>query len=369
MAIEAISLKQIRAALEAAGDPWQAGVTSLSVLPREERSKRLGAVPPSGTPSVYEIAERARANKAALAAAARSAVGVPAAYDLRNVGGNNFVTPIKDQGACGSCVAFGTTATVESTLRLQRGDPNLNVDLSEAHLFFCHARARGYGCSTGWWPNEAFDDMRDKGIVDEACYPYVAQDQDCSPCGDWQSRLLFINGSQELTNNPPGIKEWVSTRGPVSSCFVVYDDFFYYTSGIYQHTSGGEAGGHCVTIVGYDDNPGFWICKNSWGTGWGEGGFFRIAYGECGIDSWLNHGVTGIQNTGWQSNRRVLGLWTIDEDRNGWAYFEGLGWRKISPDSDNIFFDMLAQLVAAKASGALVTFYEEQSVIKQIYVF
>jgi hypothetical protein len=260
-------------------------------------------------------------------------------------------------------------ATVESKLRVQRGDPNLPVDLSEAHLFFCHARAEGANCSTGWWPQKAFDAFKSKGVVDEACYRYNLSNTDCSGlCSNWAERVVKVTGYTDLTGKPAQIKEWVSTKGPVSACFVVYADFFSYKSGIYKHVTGGEAGGHCVTIVGYNDNPGYWICKNSWNTNWGEQGFFRITYGECGIDSWLNHGVDAVENTGWQTNRRVIGLWTVDQDRNAWVCFEGLGWRKISPDNDNIFFDMLAQLIAAKAAARPVNFYEDNAVIKQIYV-
>jgi len=65
----------------------------------------------------------------------------------------------------------------------------------------------------------------------------------------------------------------------------VYQDFFSYRSGIYKHVSGGLAGYHCIMIAGYDDTQQCWICKNSWGTGWGENGWFRIGYGECQIDS------------------------------------------------------------------------------------
>jgi C1A family cysteine protease len=370
MAEERIGLEEIRSELSAAGDPWEAGVTSLSTLSPEEQRLHLGATPPPGEPSAEEIAQRSVETQAQIREEALAAVAAPAAYDLRNVGGQNFVTPIKDQSSCGSCVAFGTTAAVESRLRVQRNNANLAVDLSEAHLFFCHARARGYNCSTGWWPNEAFDDFRDKGVADEACYPYNLSNTDCSGlCSSWASRVVRITGYTALTSNPAGIKEWVSTRGPVSACFVVFQDFFSYRTGVYRHVTGAQAGGHCVAIVGYDDSQACWICKNSWGTGWGEQGFFRIAYGECAIDSWLNHGVDAIQNTGWQSNQLVIGLWTIDQDRNAWVYFQALGWRQISPDNDNIFFDMLAQLIAAKAAGRPVTFYEENSVIKQIYVY
>lgn len=370
MSLDSVSLEQIRSDLTQAGDPWEAGVTSVSILPADERQIRLGVTPPSGEPSVEEIAQRWPQEQESLRSRAISAVTAPAAYDLRNVGGKNFITSIKDQKSCGSCVAFGAVATVEGRLRVQRNDPNLDVNLSEAHLFFCHARDRGYGCSTGWWPQQAFDDFQSKGVADDACYPYNLSNTDCSGlCSNWASRVVKISGYTNLTSKPAEIKEWVSTRGPVSACFVVYDDFFSYKSGVYKHVSGGEAGGHCVTIIGYNDSPGYWICKNSWGEGWGDKGYFCIAYGECGIDSWLNHGVNAIENTGWQNNQRVTGLWTINEERNAWAYFANLGWRKISGENDNIFCDMLTQLIAAKAAARPVNFYEENSVIKQIYVY
>jgi C1A family cysteine protease len=364
-----INLQSLRNELSAAGDPWEAGVTSLSALSFEEQQAHLGVTPPPGELTAADADRRARETQSAIRTAALSAIAAPAAYDLRNVGGSNFVTPIKDQMSCGSCVAFGIVATVESTLRRQRNDPSLNVNLSEAHLFFCHARARGRTCSTGWWPAEALEDFRTKGVVDDACYPYSMSNTDCSGlCSNWADRVAKITGFRALTSQPAQIKEWVSTRGPVSACFSVYEDFFGYKSGIYRHVSGNLAGGHCVTIVGYNDSPGYWICKNSWGTGWGTSGFFNIAYGECGIDTWFNHGVEGIENTGWQNNRRVIGLWATNQDRNAWVYFDGLGWRKVSPDNDVIFYVMLSQLAAAKAAARPVNFYELSSVIKQVYV-
>jgi C1A family cysteine protease len=365
-----IGLDLIRSALSAAGDPWESGVTSLSPLPFEEQKKRLGVVPPPGEPSIEEVAQRALQIRETIREEAISVGTAPASYDLRNVGGKNFVTGIKDQLSCGSCVAFGTVATVEGRLRVQRSDPSLAVNLSEAHLFFCHGREVGASCSTGWMPNKALDALKSKGVADEACYPYNLSNTNCSGlCSNWVERVVKISGYQDVTGKPAQIKEWIATKGPVSACFVVYQDFFSYKSGIYKHVTGGQAGGHCVSIVGYNDNPGYWICKNSWNTTWGDNGFFCIAYGECGIDSWSNHVVDGVENTGWQNNRRVTGLWTINQDRNAWVHVDGLGWRKISADNDNIFFNMLAQLIAAKAATRAVNFYEENGVIKQVYVF
>jgi len=73
----------------------------------------------------------------------------------------------------------------------------------------------------------------------------------------------------------------------METSFNVYSDFMNYKSGIYQHTSGYLEGGHAIKILGWGVEGGvdYWICANSWGTSWGEDGFFRIAYGECGIDS------------------------------------------------------------------------------------
>jgi len=367
------SLNDIRSALNKEGDPWEAGPTSMSALLPDEQHLRLGVKPPPGKPSIAEVAQLSKQTQEEMKAKARmAAAGAPAAYDLRNADGKNFVTPVRDQAACGSCVAFGAIATMEGRLRVQRNDPNLAVNLSEAHLFFCHARARGANCDTGWWPNEAYEDLQNKGVVDEACYPYNLSNRDCSGlCSNATERTVKIAGATELTNKPADIKTSISSKdgGPVSACLIVYQDFFNYKSGIYKHLTGEQAGGHCVTIVGYNDNPGYWICKNSWGSGWGEQGFFNIAYGECGIDSWSNHFVTGIANTGWQNDKRIIGLWATNQERNAWVYFAGLGWRRIASDSDAVFFEMLANLIAAKAAARPVNFYEENSVIRQAYVY
>jgi C1A family cysteine protease len=302
-----VDVAQLRRTLSEREDAnWNAASTIVSQLSREQMKLRLGAVPQEGL-SLQAIVERAEQQEADMAAA--EAVAAPAVYDLRNVNGRNFITPIKDQGGCGSCVAFGTCAAIEGTLRVQQGDPNLRVDLSEAHLFYCHARNEGRNCGNGWWTDRALTACRDTGVADEACYPYTAGDQACNVCGDWQNRVTKIRGFRSLTSAPAQMKEWISTKGPLTACFAVYEDFFAYRSGVYRHVSGNQVGGHCVSIVGYDDGQGCWICKNSWGAGWGESGFFRIAYGQVGIDTWAVHGVDGVTVGpwgGWASQGGVL---------------------------------------------------------------
>ena len=361
MANDKVSLETIRQELAAAGDPWEAGVTSMSVLSPAQQRARLGVTPPPGTPDPATMPRAAQAPAAS--------VGAPASFFWGTPANNNWVTAVRDQSFCGSCVSFGTTAVVETMTRINRGNPSLDVDLSEAQLFFCHGPATGASCGGGWWPVNAFDAYQSQGVADEACFPYDPGATACAACSDWAGRATKITGHTDLTNNAAAIKDWISTRGPVSACFYVYDDFFSYRSGVYRHVTGDLAGGHCVMIAGYDDAGGYWLCKNSWGPGWGDQGWFAIAYGDSFIDSWNVMGANGIENTGWRSNARVIGLWAINEDRNAWVYMDGYGWRKVSPDNDNILHDMLAQLIAAKARGGAVTFYEEQGVIKQLYAF
>lgn len=367
-----LSLTQVNSALESQGYPWEAIETDLFLLSEDQKLLRLGYTPGPGEPTLEAREQLAAANlqsyRAAIAAmVATDGVTAPASIDWRSVGGKNWVAPIRDQGGCGSCVAFGTTAAVEGALRVAINDGLYPIDLSEAHLFYCHARGQGRNCGNGWWVPPALDAYKSPGVADDPCYPYTAGDQNCTNlCSNWANRALKISGWHAISSIAD-MKSWLSTRGPLVACYTVYDDFFAYRSGVYRHVSGPVCGGHCVCCVGYSDADNCWIMKNSWGPGWGEAGYFRIAYGQCGIDSamWAVDGfVTGI----WQNNKRVVGLWTIDQDRNAFVFIDGLGWKKVSPDNDNIFFDMLNQLVMAKAAGRPINYFELAGVIKQVYV-
>ena len=113
-------------------------------------------------------------------------------------------------------------------------------------------------------------------------------------CSDWQSRAVkVVNWSEVL--DVGARKDWLATRGPMVGCMAVYRDFFSYTGGVYRHTSGDLAGYHAIGVVGYSEAEQCWICKNSWGTGWGELGWFKIGYGECGMDTeFAMYGVEAV---------------------------------------------------------------------------
>lgn len=361
------NLESLKTELAAANATWVAAENHLTALSEAELKLMLGYTPGPGEPSLLEREKLALANFEAFKVS-KGAFGYPASYDWRNVSGNNYITSVKNQASCGSCVAFGTIATVEGTLRVLRGNPNLAVDFSEAHLFYCLAGSEGRTCggaTGGWWPDYAMNKFRDVGVIPESAYPYTAGDQACGAPAGWQNMVTKISGYHAITN-AADMKTWLSTRGPLSACFTVYNDFFSYSAGVYRHVSGALAGGHCVCIVGYSDVDQCWIAKNSWTTGWGEAGFFRIGYGQCGIDSTM-YAVDGVIETGWNNNIHVQGLWSNESDRNVYVYLETLGWRKISPDNDNIVINLLSLFADAKASNRTVNVYLENSIIKQVY--
>jgi C1A family cysteine protease len=361
VAFTADDITRLQATIKSQNLNWVAGLTSLSALSEADLRLRLGA-------DLTKVQARTAVTDASHATA-QAAISYPSQFDWRNVNGANYITSIKDQGGCGSCVAFGTIATIEGTYQVAHNNPASGIQLSEAQLFYCYGKSEGATCESGWWPDQAFTAC-EQGLVDAACFPYTAGDQNCNLCAGSNDRLTKISAFHTM-NNVGQMKQWISLHGPVSTCFSVYDDFFNYRSGVYHQTSTSLAGGHCVSVIGYSDPGGFWICKNSWGTGWGEAGFFCIAYGQCGIDSEM-WACDGILETGWlmyPPSPTVVGLWAINQDNNAWVYLNGYGWRKISPNNTDIMMDMLSQLVAAKAAARPVHLYQQGGVITQIYVY
>jgi C1A family cysteine protease len=276
-------LMDLQHAIEDSGHDWRAGFTSLTALSPEEQDRRLG---------LRLVPEEMDRIAAMMIEVAPLAVELPPSWDWRNVDGANWSTPIRDQKACGACVAFGAVAMLEAMLKLHQEDAALQPDLSEAHLFFCGC---GNCCDKGWWPSYALDYARDAGVPPETCFPY--QDHDM-PCGDssadWLEQAVRISGWQEVLDIGAR-KEWLVSKGPLVGCMAVYRDFFNYAGGVYHHATGDLAGYHAICVVGYSEAEQCWIGKNSWGTGWGESGWFKIGYGQCEIDTtFAMYGVDSI---------------------------------------------------------------------------
>ncbi len=217
---------------------------------------------------------------------------LPEQMDWRNQNGQNWISPILNQGSCGSCVAFAAVGVLESQYRIATGFSNFNVKLSPQHLFSCGG---GY-CDYGWQPQSAAQYLQKSGVPDEACFPYMSgatgQDQSCqASCTDSKKRSVKISAfstPNRMILDVNTVKRELQ-KGPLVTTMDVYADFLLYGEGIYRHVTGEMLGGHAVAIVGYNDIERYYIVRNSWGEDWGENGFVKISYDDdsgIGEETW-----------------------------------------------------------------------------------
>ena len=229
---------------------------------------------------------------------------LPTAFDWRDSG---KVTPVKDQGGCGACYAFATLGMIEGDVLVDSGP---EYDFSEEQAKECTWEAINgiSNCSTGGWDDWVINLLTRVGIVLEADDPYHPCDTSCNSSTtpvervtDWYT--LSGYGSPDTTM----LKSYIYTYGPI---FTTLDAgcLSGYTGGIIPD-SGNTHVNHAVVIVGWNDTPGYWIVKNSWGI-WGESGYFRIAYGANMIGSYSSV-MSGYE--GYQANVR-----TENYDESGW---------------------------------------------------
>ncbi|NIM47594.1 MAG: DUF333 domain-containing protein, partial [Candidatus Aenigmarchaeota archaeon] len=229
----------------------------------------------------------------------------PSSLDWRNKDGQNWITSIKDQGGCGACWAFSTTGVVESKININLNDPNFDKDLSEQYLVSCDSA--NDGCSGGQ-ESLALDYYKNYGVPDEGCFPYTATNNTCSNrCSDWADRLVKIKNYAKISETVAAIKQMMFEYGPITAYMDIYSDFLTYTGGIYYHTTLEYVGLHSVVLVGYNDAEQYWIGKNSWGNGWGEGGYFRVHYNETSFqwDPVYYNGVIFLDDSYYVTNTDI----------------------------------------------------------------
>jgi len=268
-------IDEINAAIVREGAEWVAGETSFLRLSHAERQSRLGFLP-MDIPEEKFIAQYF------------APTALPSHLDWRDNSGN-YVTPIRDQKSCGSCWAFATTAALESATLITLGTPGVDINLAEQILVSCS----GAGSCSGGYPSYASDYFQDTGLPLESCYPYTGTNGTCgNACSNWQSSTYKIVDWWGVTKSVDALKNALYTYGPLVTTMQVYSDFDSYQSGVYSYVTGYLRGGHAILLVGYDDAGQYFICKNSWGTWWGESGYFRIAYSQ--LNSVVNFGAYTI---------------------------------------------------------------------------
>ncbi|XP_025901722.1 cathepsin K [Nothoprocta perdicaria] len=206
---------------------------------------------------------------------------VPGAVDWRKKG---YVTPVKNQGQCGSCWAFSSVGALEGQLKRRTGEL---LALSPQNLVDCVSN--NDGCGGGYMTN-AFEYVRqNRGIDSEDAYPYIGQDESCmySPSG----KAAKCRGYREIPEgNEKALKRAVARVGPVSvGIDASLPSFQFYSRGVYYDEScNGQNINHAVLAVGYGTQKGskYWIIKNSWGEEWGNKGYVLLARNRdntCGV--------------------------------------------------------------------------------------
>ncbi|MCK5059281.1 MAG: PKD domain-containing protein [Candidatus Aminicenantes bacterium] len=206
---------------------------------------------------------------------------LPTSFDWRDTSG--IVNPIKNQGSCGSCWAFGTLGSYEGTVAVAGGGLS---NLSEEWMLDCNSL--GYDCGGGWW---AFSELYD-GAPLTSCYPYVGSAGSCNtsctkyhPMDAW-----YYVGSSSSVPSTDDIKNAMYNYGPIAAAVHVDSYFQGYDSGIFTNTSSAQCN-HAIVLVGWDDSGGYWILRNSWATSWGESGYMRIAYGANSVGYAAAYGI------------------------------------------------------------------------------
>ena len=215
------------------------------------------------------------------------------------------VNAIQDQGHCGSCWAFGTTANIEAQYFLWGNKPGENgtlKKLSEQMFVSCDhykdATGTDNGCKGGW-PDRAVHWLVSKtnGLAEEKNYPYVSGGGQVPQCDSSKESAAFpsnVVGIQDLLPNETYVAAYVARFGPVTVGLDATSDWQQYSGGILNASCASKNANHAVAIVGYGSDGGkdYWLIRNSWGEKWGEKGYIRLARNAGNCNSVVGHATS-----------------------------------------------------------------------------
>jgi len=256
------------------------GPTIFADLTEEEfKAQKLG----------FKIPSKLRANgklSSSLPTIKVPEVTLPQQFDWRHY---NAVTEVKNQGMCGSCWAFSVTGNVEGQWKIRRGEL---LSLSEQELVDCDKIDQG--CNGGLPENAYKELVKLGGLETEADYKYDGADEKCH--FEKSKVKATITGGVSIPKNETQMAQWLFKNGPISVGLNAAAMQFYFggVSHPFKFLCNPEALDHGVLIVGFGVHvtkylkrvQPYWIIKNSWGTGWGKGGYYWLYRGDgtCGIN-------------------------------------------------------------------------------------
>jgi len=208
-------------------------------------------------------------------------------FSWKNKGGQDWMTPVKDQGKCGSCWAFASLGVVEAEINIVRNNPDFDWDGAEQDIVSCS----GKGSCSGGGTSGTFSYLEENIVVDEACFPYTASDASCNNKCNSPSSFGKIDYYQYVGeyHEVKGAKDFIKNEGPILGVLSVGSDVggYFDEDGIYRCAHSSPElfpSKHGVVIVGWNDyGRGYVIAKNSWGSTWNGDGYFKIGYSECDL--------------------------------------------------------------------------------------
>jgi len=195
----------------------------------------------------------------------------PASVDWNAAG---KVSPIKDQGQCGSCWSFSATGSIESDYAIE--NDATPIPISEQQLVDCSGSFGNQGCNGGLMDQAFQYVISEGGLTTETQYPYTAQDGTCQTNF---TNVITIKAFTDVTPNSMSALETAVAQQPVSVAVEAdQSGFQFYSSGVLMASNCGTNLDHGVLAAGYGVLNGtpYWLVKNSWGASWGDHGYIKL---------------------------------------------------------------------------------------------
>lgn len=249
---------------------------------------------------------------------------LPATFDSRETWPDcKSMRFVRNQATCGSCWAFSTAEAISDRICIQSNGTQQPI-ISVEDILSCCGSTCGMGCQGGY-TIEALRFWKSSGAVTggdysgAGCMPYSFAPCKKSPCvesstpsckttcqekyttAEYKTDKHYGTTAYKLsttTNAVATIQYEIYHNGPVVASYKVYEDFYQYKSGVYHYVSGKLVGGHAVKIIGWgtENEVDYWLVANSWGSSFGDNGFFKIRRGtnECQIEGNVVAGVAKL---------------------------------------------------------------------------